>query len=525
MVKMGVRGLLGALVVLGAALTASANAADGRGPVLVATEGGLVRGGAAGPVRTFHAIPYAAPPVGERRWRAPAPVVPWVGVRDAASPGPACVQLSPEQLPPGVRESEDCLNLTVTTKAQPGAGRPVVVWLHGGGFANGTSAAFDATRMAARGDVVVVAVNYRLGAFGYLGLPGLAGSGTFGLQDQQAALRWVRRNAAAFGGDARRVTVAGQSAGGVSACLHLTSPRSRGLFSRVVMQSGSCDTNISLVSPGVAGVEPVRQKFTRPLAEVEAAGRRSAAALGCADVACLRALDAGAVRAMTPGSTVVAHGTPTLPEEPVGALRRGHFAKVPVLSGANADESRLLVTLFGVLGDPLTDERYAKILADGFGARADAVRAVYDPARFLDASGRPSVALALSALMTDRDFACPQYETNALLPGAFGYSYADPDAPTGVPSFIPGFTMGTPHIAELYSLFDMSPAPVRSDGTPFVFTAEQRALADRMIDDWAAFAGGGAPWRAGTTQGFGPEAVGVVDAFAAHRCGFWRTVP
>ncbi|WP_156758152.1 carboxylesterase/lipase family protein [Actinokineospora pegani] len=525
MVKMGVRGLLGALVVLGAALTASANAADGRGPVLVGTEGGLVRGGAAGPVRTFRAIPYAAPPVGELRWRAPGPVVPWAGVRDATSPGSACVQLSPGQLPPGVRESEDCLNLTVTTKAKPGAGKPVIVWVHGGGFANGTSAAVDATRMVDRGDVVVVAVNYRLGALGYLGLPGLAGSGTFGLQDQQAALRWVRGNIAAFGGDARRVTVAGQSAGGVSACLHLTSPGSRGLFSRVVMQSGSCDTNISLVSPGVAEVAPARRKFTRPLAEVEAAGRRAAATLGCADVACLRALDAGAVRAITPGSAVVAHGTPTLPEDPVRALRRGHAARVPVLSGANADESRLLVSISHLLDGALTDERYAEVLADGFGARAAAVRAVYDPARFPDASGRPSPALALAALMTDRDFACPQYETNALLPGALGYSYSDPDAPTGVPSHAPGFTMGTPHLAELYSLFDMTPAPVRSDGSAFVASAAQKVLADRMVDDWAAFAAGREPWRAGTTQGFAPGAVGEVDAFAAHRCGFWRTIP
>ncbi len=189
-------------------------AATTSGPVLGAETAGVLR---------FKGIPFAAPPVGTRRWRPPEPVEPWTSARDATTYGPMSLQL------PGTLEamlgantmaqSEDCLYLNVSTPACDDAGRPVLVWIHGGGFTTGAGSIpwYSGVGMAAADDVVVVSVNYRLGAFGFLHLPtlgeGFAGSGNVGLLDQLAALRWVQENAAAFGGDPANVTVFGESAG------------------------------------------------------------------------------------------------------------------------------------------------------------------------------------------------------------------------------------------------------------------------------------------------------------------------
>ena len=211
--------------------------------VVVRTDAGLVRGQAAATSQVFNGIPYAAPPVGALRWKAPQPVQPWSGVKDATKLSSACPQQANAEAPSG-STNEDCLYLNVTTpKQQSAKPRAVVVWIPGGGFFSGTGNSYEASKMAARGDVVVVTVNYRLGIFGFFGYPGLPASGTYGIQDQQAALRWVQRNARAFGGDPRNVTVAGESAGGMSVCAQLTSPTSTGLFSKAVMQSGSCAFN------------------------------------------------------------------------------------------------------------------------------------------------------------------------------------------------------------------------------------------------------------------------------------------
>ena len=179
-------------------------------------------------------------------------------MRDALTLSSACPQQdNPEA--PGGSTNEDCLYLNVTTPAKKSAKpRAVVVWIPGGGFFSGAGNNYEASKMATRGDVVVVTVNYRLGIFGFFGYPGLPGSGTYGIQDQQAALRWVQRNARAFGGDPRNVTVAGESAGGMSVCAQLTSPTSTGLFAKAVMQSGSCAFNWAENSqyPGQAADSP-----------------------------------------------------------------------------------------------------------------------------------------------------------------------------------------------------------------------------------------------------------------------------
>ena len=180
-----------------------------------------------------------------------------------------CPQQANPEAPDG-STNEDCLYLNVTAPAKPSSKpRAVVVWIPGGGFFSGAGSNYEASKFATRGDVVVVTVNYRLGIFGFFGYPGLPGSGTYGIQDQQAALRWVQRNARAFGGDPRNVTVAGESAGGMSVCAQLTSPTSTGLFAKAIMQSGSCAFNWADNSqyPGQAADSPwVPVRRSRPTA-------------------------------------------------------------------------------------------------------------------------------------------------------------------------------------------------------------------------------------------------------------------
>ena len=224
-------------------------------PIAV-TRDGAVQGFFADGVDKFLGIPYAAPPVGSLRWRPPQAPAPWHGVRGATTLPPACPQLANSNGPRS--ENEDCLYLSVyVPQGQrragdagrhdgPDRGLPVLFWIHGGGLTTGTGNQHDGTLMATTNHIIVVSINYRLGVLGFLALPSLSAeasdhaSGDYGLLDQEAALRWTRANIAAFGGDPRDVTIAGESAGAYSVCSLLTSPPARGLFARAVMESGSC---------------------------------------------------------------------------------------------------------------------------------------------------------------------------------------------------------------------------------------------------------------------------------------------
>src|SRR6516162_8576129 len=248
---------------------------SGGGPV-VPTGDGPVRGVTAGGINEFLGIPYAAPPTGNLRWRPPQPPAEWQGVRDATQFWPSCPQ--PPQgnatFPPGAI-SEDCLYLNVYSPAQTGNdrgntdqnGRPGLVWIHGGGLTSDASRNYDPAKLAADG-VVAISINYRLGALGFLAHPALASrpggpAGNYGLMDQQAALRWVRDNIAGFGGNPDNVTIAGESAGGLSVLAQLVSTGARGLFQKAIIESGSFALN------------------QRPLADAEAAGEAFATAAGC----------------------------------------------------------------------------------------------------------------------------------------------------------------------------------------------------------------------------------------------------
>ncbi|OXM42816.1 carboxylesterase family protein [Amycolatopsis alba DSM 44262] len=499
------------VVTLGALTTTVAEA--GVSPV-VRTDSGPVRGVSTSEYRSFQGIPFAAPPVGELRWAPPARPEPWTAVRDADKPGPRCTQGAGIGSAPS--DSEDCLYLNVISPAKPTSKpRPVMVWVHGGGFTSGAGSDYDFKRMALGGDVVVVSVNYRLGVFGFFGHPELGrDSGVFGLQDQQAALRWVQRNARAFGGDPRNVTLFGESAGAMSTCAQLASPSAAGLFHRAIIQSGPC--TLTWPEGGFFPGAPAGSPYL-PRAEVEAAGADTAKKLGCADVACLRRVPAKDLLSQPSGAPTF--GTDLLPEHPATALKAGRFARVPVLTGVTRNESRLLVALFP--GHPFTEEHYQELLRTAFKDKAPLVAAEYPSAKH----GGP--AMAFADAMTDRSWGCSQTGTERLLrerTWTFGYEFADQDAPPLLPA-PPGMRPGASHGSELAYLSDMTPSPGK-------LTPAQQKLAAQMIQYWTGFAKTGNPngdglpkWRPSPrTQSLAPGEIHPVDLAAVHNCGFWAGI-
>ncbi|MFE4638707.1 carboxylesterase/lipase family protein [Streptomyces sp. NPDC056773] len=500
------------------------------GRPVVETDRGAVRGREAVGYRTFEGIPYAAAPTGPLRWRLPEPAARWTGVRDAGAPGAPCVQL-PAVGPGGPSGSEDCLFLNVTAPKADAAAppRPVMVWFHGGGFMNGAGDLYRPGRLASAGGAVVVTVNYRLGVFGLFGHPGLGGAPAFALADQQAALRWVRANAARFGGDPGNVTVFGESAGALSVCLHLTSPASAGLFHRAIVQSGSCSLTIPPRSwlPTLPAYEPFAPE---PL--TVARGAAAAVRLGCGRptggevLECLRGLAPGALATseLMMLFSAVSYGTPLLPTEPRRALERGEFHRVPVVQGSTRDEMRIFLGQT-LAAHPVADpQAYRVRLRAAFGARAGLVEAAYP------VTAHPTPALAFAAALTDASFVCPQLRDSRLLARhvpTYDYGFDDRGAPdfSGLPP-VPGFPYGASHGSELPYLFD----------TGLPMSAAQRVLAERMTGYWTRFAATGdpnapgtGPWwpRSPAVLSLAPETlggIGPVDAAARHHCGLWDSV-
>ncbi|MBV9951149.1 MAG: carboxylesterase/lipase family protein [Acidimicrobiia bacterium] len=370
------------------------------------TSSGALRGERCGPVVAFRGVPYAAPPVGDRRWRAPAPVPPWTGERDATRFGPIPPQdMSPERLAKrGVTMAEDCLSLNVWTPAVDGAARPVVVFLHGGGVVAGAGSAplFDGARLAERGDVVVVTVNFRLGALGSLYAPDRLGTRddlatNLAFRDQIRALRWVRAEIAAFGGDPGCVTVMGQSSGAVAIACMLAGDAARGSFDRAILQSG--------------GLERVRS--TEAAADV---ARQFFAALGAEEpfdrlaptveeiVAAQGVIPTGFVPPVGPFHHAI--DGDVIPEHPLVAAATRPLLPVPILAGTTRDEWRAFDTV--LTDDEVTDafvrDRACALAGDD--ADVDAVVELYrsELGAGDDVESRRAVA---SALVTDFHFAAP----------------------------------------------------------------------------------------------------------------------
>lgn len=457
--------------------------AAGAGPVLAIPDG-RVRGTRHGGVDRFRGIPYAAPPVGPLRFAAPAPPAPWPGVRDATSPSVRAVQPLPGILrvldaARGSRPmGEDCLAVHVVAPAGAAAdtaagrpGRPVLVWVHGGAYRTGSGADYDGAQLALLGDLVLVTLEYRLGAFGFLDLPDALGTGgagyatNAGLRDVLAALQWVRRSIAVFGGDPDRVTVAGESAGaGILTSLMLV-PSARGLFAGVIAQSGA--PNLSA---------------TR--AESADAAREFLVALG------VGAGNRGRLTAASPREVLSAmavvdrlrpDGLPfrpwfdgdLLPGSPAAAATAPTMA-VPLLIGTNRDEHRLF-TVFRVGVVPRSRERISLMLVAEHGAdRADRILAGY-----------PVGAAGLSDLGTHGVFTMPAIalaDRHSVVAPTYRYRLDYGAARLGLGAF---------HAIDLLLLFD-GPAAVERAllGRP---TPERAALADRIRRRWVEFARTGTP--------------------------------
>lgn len=504
-------------ILLGVALVAvlmTVPAAAGADPLVVRTDAGAVRGFADGPVLRFHGVPYAAPPV---RWTPPERVTPWQGVRDATQFGPTCAQTGSL---PGVVDSraEDCLYLNVTVPTGGARHKPVMVWIHGGTFTAGAGELYDPARLAAQGDVVVVTVNYRLGALGYFAHPALGPDGTnFGLHDQVAALEWVRRNARAFGADPGNVTVFGESAGAFSTCALVTSSLARGLIDRAVMQSGSCSVYFPEHS-FATGSAPTRP-FT-PLPDAQAMGRASAIHFGCDQapdvLACLRGVSVEDW--LTQPNTGVVFGSTSVPEDPATVVADGRGMRIPMIIGNTRDEMRLFAAVRIHLGLPIDEPHYRQVVED---LSADPGRAL---AAYPVGSGPHAPALAWSDVLTDAGWTCQSTGDVAALDAprrpVYGYVFNDRDAPLFV-DFPPpdGFPPGAWHSSELPSLFGEHD-----------FTPAQEELATQVIRYWTRFAHTGDPngtglprWAPNQVLGLdgAPAGIRPVDVAGTHHCDLW----
>jgi para-nitrobenzyl esterase len=510
---------LGALIAAAPAVGASAGGQPApAGPVAI-TANGAVRGTSSGPVNEFLGIPYAAPPVGALRWRPPQPAASWPGVREATQFAPHCPQLASPFGPAST--SEDCLFLNVFTPAheQAGAHHPVMVWIHGGALVTGESNDYDPTKLVEDG-VTVVTINYRLGALGFLADPALADangqSGDYGLMDQQAALRWVQRNIASFGGDPRNVTIFGESAGGLSVLSQVASPAARGLFAKAIAESGSY--NLTQAS----------------LASAETAGQAFAAKAGCADqtAACLRSLPVSTILANEDAAGYTPNiNTEVLPQSLQSAFATGEFNRVPIINGTNHDEWRLFVALSELEGSPVTAANYQAMISSTLGVPASAAAVI---AAEYPLSAYPSPAVALGAVGTDAIFACPALtidQTVSKFVPTFAYEFNDENAPE---DFLPpvSFPYGAAHASEIQYLMNLPTAAF-----PGTLSSPQQQLATTMKSYWTNFAKRGFPSSFGTPvwpsfndvtqqiQSLIPPTPQTETDFAAnHKCAFWAAV-
>ncbi|MBC6983504.1 carboxylesterase/lipase family protein [Caulobacter sp. 17J80-11] len=454
------------------------------GPV-VRAPAGAVKGQAADGVNVFRGLPYAEAPVGQRRWKPPVPAAAWKGVRDASKFGPVCYQ--PPSRPGSIyteqtgQMSEDCLSLNVWAPADA-RDAPVMVWIHGGALVGGASsqAMYDGAALAKRG-VVVVSINYRLGVLGYLAHPDLSAespdhvSGNYGLLDQIEALRWVKRNIAAFGGDPEKVTVAGESAGALSVMYLMASPQARGLFHQAIAQSAYM----------ISTPELREARFGAPSAEQ--AGLALADKLEVRGIARLRAIDPAALTIQAPMAGYAPWGTidgKVLPAQLVDMFDRGQQAPVPLMAGFNSGEIRSLRFLLPPA--PADAAAYVAAIRRGYGPLADTFLGLYPATESLDES----------MLATTRD----------AMYGWTAERLAAKQAAIGQPSFLYFFDHGYPaadsaglhgfHASEIpYAFGTMSRAtPVWPKPEA---TAEEARFGDAVNAYWASFVRDGAPSAAG----------------------------
>ena len=481
----GVAALL-AVVTLGTSV-ALASTTD---PV-ISTEGGRLQGTVGTQLIQYLGIPYAAPPVGTLRWMPPQAAAKWTGIIQATMPGSECSQMDPTtNMPTG---SEDCLFLNVYTplgtKTTKPHNRAVMVWVHGGGLTKGAGIDYDPTPLVENGDIIVVTFNYRLGTLGFLADPGIDAeghlNGNYGLMDQQFALQWVQNNIAAFGGDPTRVTIAGESAGGLSVYSQLASPLAAGLFQRAIAQSGAYVG----FSPDYRGeIVLLTTAETMGYPPFVLSGAAVAAGVSCTsgDTPCLRAQPAASfVTSLGQHAIVPIIDGTLLTETPGDAFNSGHFNQVTVITGNNHDEYRYFVATDYT--QPVPDSSYSALFNMVFQGLAPSVELQY-PASILMPPPVDDTELQLSAAGTDGIFVCPTRRATkglAQYVQVWAYEFNDENSPPLVIKNL-NFPLGAYHSSDVQYLFQRANPPVK-------FTADQTTLSNTMISYWTHFAKTGNP--------------------------------
>ncbi|NVM77205.1 para-nitrobenzyl esterase [Duganella sp. SG902] len=453
--------LFRAIALIAMCITGLAAQAQPTAPLKVT--GGEIAGAHADAVNTYFGIPYAAPPVGKLRWRAPQPVMPWKGVRQATSFSPACAQTAVWITDP---KSEDCLYLNVWApeKAEK---LPVLVWIHGGGYYGGTGSqpGFNGANLAKRG-AIVVTINYRLGIFGFFAHPELKeDSGNQGLRDQIAALRWVKDNIAAFGGDASRVTIFGESAGGISVGILMASPMAKGLFQRAIAESGNAGWPMN--ADEYSAYEQKR---------VEATGVALARTVGAKNLAALRAMSVETLHKQ-PWSARVSVDGRVLREDQTSLYRNHRQNDVPLLVGWNAEEGKDLAPEI-LNTSEFTAARYKELVTKLLGhAPSDDLLAAYPAAT--DAQAKASIDQLTTDWWGWRKVYWAGLQAKYGQSRAYVYYFTHRPAEPVTPC---GYGCGAGHGAEIRYVFDNLDQDHRQ------WSAADRQLAARLADTWVQFA-------------------------------------
>lgn len=554
------------LLAAGAAMAALPTVAPlSHSAVTVNTSNGPVRGFLRDGVSIFLGVPYAAPPIGERRWQPPAPAG-MHGLLDATTFGSACPQSnSLAVFASGPSVEEDCLTLNIfTTGTGPSDDKlkPVIVWIHGGGNFTGASSDYDGSALAKGGPrgtpTVVVTLNYRLGLFGFFAHPALenesAPSINYGIMDQQAALRWVQANIGAFGGDPTRVAVAGQSAGAANTLAHVVSPLSKGLFNRAIVMSG----------PTIDPFLPLNVAMDR--------GRRFAVAVGCtgSDAAAARCL-----RRLSPARILQLQGTikdyngpyfsadqpavdgKVIPMRLSEAYASDTFNHVPVMGGSTRDEFTFLIGVQQYFSgpppgspvtafsdppqQPLTAEEYALRMESAFGPQASRVLAQYPVAKHAGDPMRAYTRALMDPFQCTENVQALQHLARKV--PTYGWIFTYQDAPFYMPQ-MPGFRALATHTIDIQFLFRGFHGGLlgvnldQHSGMPRELNTSELQLSDQLIGFWTNFADRGNPNQPGRDdwprldpdsprllkQDIPLSTVTNADVRTQYHCDFWESL-
>ena len=525
--------VFGALVLAPVSAVRAEDRAEDR---IVQTESGALRGVERHGAIEFRGIPYAAAPIGALRWAPPQPASAWTGVRDAAQFGPACPQAARFGLTEESND-EDCLslNVTVPSVARSGEKLPVFFWIHGGAFVGGSSNQYRLDALARKGRIIVVSANYRLGVFGFMAHPAFnaADNGNFGLEDQRAAMAWVKRNIIRFGGDPNNVTIGGESAGAGSVCMHLTASESvKGLFDKAVIMSAGCLAPLPEVKVGAT--------FGLSVAADPAVNcTDQSTAIDCLRHVPVKTLVEAGTRAA--GSAVMAFsphiGNEVVPHAVSDAVALNKIVKVPVLMGGTRDELRLYVGYDEQAGRHTTRANLIEILTHLYDSHAVQIMQEYKAGKaasppqlrgtimsdFTTVAGINNCLYLRTADVFSRLFPVYQFEFADRAARVLGVGIpAKPD---------PGFFLGAVHSSELNYLFPNLSNTSKINAPDLL--PESQKLSDRMIAYWSAFIRTGKPVVVNSVDWpvyRGPETVMLLDtgrvhpfnAGKRHHCAFWQ---